>query len=72
MQPTVFPGAMQRRTNAPWTTEEEASLRDMVSQGKSRMQIALRLRRSRSAVKKRATSLCLKILSDRERRRLAS
>jgi hypothetical protein len=72
MQRTVFPGGLGRRTNDPWTPEEEASLRDMASHGKSRILIALKLRRSASAVKKRATSLGLKIPSDRERRRMAS
>jgi hypothetical protein len=72
MQRALSVGGMRRRTNDHWTSEEETTLREMAAQGKSRMQIALRLRRSGNAVRKRAITLRLQISSDRERRRLAS
>lgn len=57
----AFSGAMRTRINDRWTVEEEMVLREMASQGKSRRQIALRLRRSESGVKKRAVALGLKL-----------
>jgi len=47
---------MQRQEDT-WTAEEDASLRAMAAQGKSRMQIALRLRRTTGAIVHRAKML---------------
>jgi hypothetical protein len=51
---------MQRRTNSRWTLADETVLREMAAQGKSRLQIALRLRRTSDAVKDRANVLGIK------------
>lgn len=53
-------GSMPRRTNNRWTPEEDAALRELAAQGKTRLQIALRLRRTKDAVKDRATLLGIK------------
>jgi DNA-binding NarL/FixJ family response regulator len=56
---------MVRRNNESWSAEEEAVLREMAAQGKKRLLIALRLRRSESAVKRRATVLGLRLPPNR-------
>ena len=48
---------MLRRASYTWTTEEEAKLKDMAQSGLYLRNIAVRLRRSESSVKKRARDL---------------
>jgi hypothetical protein len=44
-----------------WTGEDEATLREMAKQGVHLRRIALRLRRSESSIKKRASRLGLSV-----------
>jgi DNA-binding NarL/FixJ family response regulator len=52
---------MRRRTNGGWTPEHEAVLCELAAKGKTALQIGLRLRRSQSGIKKRASYLGLKL-----------
>jgi hypothetical protein len=55
----VLEGSNMLRQN--WTPEAEATLREMASQGVYVRRIALRLKRSESSIKKRATLLGLTV-----------
>jgi len=46
-----------RRANYTWTAEDEVKLKDMAQSGMYLRNIAIRLRRSESSVKKRAHDL---------------
>lgn len=52
---------MLNRATYAWTAEDEATLREMAAKGAYGRKIALRLRRSLSSVKKRATLLNVKL-----------
>jgi len=52
---------MLKRLSYTWTAEDEAKLRDLVEKGVYMRNIALRLRRSESSIKKRAYDLGLKV-----------
>jgi hypothetical protein len=52
---------MLKRLSYVWTAEDEAKLRDLVERGVYMRNIALRLRRSESSIKKRAHDLGLKV-----------
>jgi hypothetical protein len=50
---------MPGRHNHLWTSQEDAALRDMVAQGVHPRRIAVRLRRTRSGIRGRASRLGL-------------
>jgi hypothetical protein len=52
---------MLKRFSYAWTPEDEAKLRELAEKGVYRRNIALRLRRSESSVKKRARDLGLTV-----------
>jgi hypothetical protein len=52
---------MLRSANHIWTPEDEARLREMATAGLFLRNIALRLRRSESSIKKRAHDLGIKL-----------
>ena len=55
------PKKMLKRETYAWTAEDEAKLRELANKGVYRRNIALKLRRSESSIKKRAHDLQIKI-----------
>jgi DNA-binding NarL/FixJ family response regulator len=52
---------MLKRASYAWTPEDEATLRELVDKGIYLRNIALKLRRSESSIKKRAQHLQIKL-----------
>jgi hypothetical protein len=52
---------MLRRTNHVWTAEDEARLCELAGKGMFLRNIAIRLRRSESSIKKRAYDLGIRL-----------
>jgi DNA-binding NarL/FixJ family response regulator len=52
---------MLKRLNYAWTREEEATLKELATQGVYLRSIAFRLKRSESSIKKRARDLSIKV-----------
>jgi DNA-binding NarL/FixJ family response regulator len=52
---------MLKRASYAWTPEDEAKLRELASNGVYLRNIALKLRRSESSIKKRARDLQIKV-----------
>ena len=52
---------MLKRASYAWTPEDEAKLRELASKGIYLRNIALKLRRSESSIKKRARDLQIKV-----------
>jgi len=58
---------MHSHKSVMWKPEEDAVLRELAAKGKTALQVALRLRRSQSGVKRRASQLGIRLTGKRTR-----